>query len=349
MDIYNNIDDYMYVCKYIAKTEFNFNDIELKYIDKFWDQIVDDVWIYLSKDIICKDFEYNQYSNNHSITFYENILSKYYVLNTHYKNVQESDINNKTFSFDSTSKLNNITKKSTLKQTNHYIISPECYKSILLLIKTGNCIQLSDYYFKIEQIYIKSCKYISSTKSKLNEEKLLESVKQLDLYKQEEMNRNRELMEQLSLEKQKVNELRKMLMNTKQSCTNEIIYIACNQELASKNKFIFGGLKSEHLLDKKLELFNKEFPSNDLIFYCYKIEVNKYTIIEDIIQQLVPSLIDDNYKEIQMINMYYSDLKSLVETICDNEKNQIMYIKMNMETIIHNIVNEKFIPTDIFQ
>jgi phage anti-repressor protein len=348
-NIYNDLNDSISIAKHVAKTECNFSDIELSYIDKFWDPIFNKTWIYLSKEIVCEDFGYVE-SKDTMKDFHNRYLCKYFEFDIDYKNALKTD---QSCSADLPSELTPVHGGQNKKR---FVITGETYKQLLMLVNTDKGKQVRRYYIKVEQLCIKTYKIISIMKDKLYQEQLSLSLQQLSIKDKELSIKDKELdiikkehEEKLNLEKQRVIDLKKKLAASNKITRDEIIYIACNQSLASKNKYKVGGVKSKYSLKKRLSSYNTSLPDDDLMYYSYTINVNKYTIIENILKQLIPNLLDKSNKNTEIYNIYYEDLVNIIDMICNSEDNYINHVNTNMDLFIDNTTKKEFIPQDKYK
>ena len=155
-----NTDNSIELAKYVARTECGFNEVELSYIDRFWDPIFKESWIYLSKEIVCDEFGYKQ-SKDMMSHFYNKILYIHFKFNIDYKEFDDTCdikyINGSTNGVGTNIIL--LAPKGEQKMSDsrggsnkkEYIITPTCYKKILMSVKTNKGLEIRDYYSKIEE------------------------------------------------------------------------------------------------------------------------------------------------------------------------------------------------------
>jgi hypothetical protein len=223
---------------------------------------------------------------------------------------------------------------------NHYFITPRCFKKILMLVRTEKSYQLIDYYIKIEDLSMRTYEIINVIKDQLIKQQLSLSLQQLSIKDQQLSIKD----EELSLERSKNKKLSDIVSKKYDLTKNQYIYIACNRALSSENRFKVGGVKSKQLLTSRLATYNSALPKDDLMLYPYVRNVNKYTIIEDTLRSLIPNFLDkpDSTKEIYHI--YYHDLVSIIDFICDNSDKSIDFINTNIRTFTDNISSKTYIP-----
>jgi hypothetical protein len=117
------------------------------YIDKFWDSIQNDKWIYIGNNMLI----WMGYSNNEikkGKLSYSKLLELNFDENKDYKmiNTKEFKENSKSLSKD----LENI---DTHNKTKHLIVSPDCFKQSLMLLRTKKAKEIRGYYVELEKIF----------------------------------------------------------------------------------------------------------------------------------------------------------------------------------------------------
>jgi len=184
--------------KYIAKKEFKFNNIELSYIDRFWNCIYNNKWLYLSKEMIVYDFGYDydiilnnpkididvEYLNN----FYNRILINFCLKNIEYRQVDEKYITNAIKNNSSKDILRKL--PSYIDGNRHFIISSDCYKFLTILVDTDKARESKRNYSKVEELASITYKIICDIKIKLEQEKIDKVFENLKII--EEKTRERE-------------------------------------------------------------------------------------------------------------------------------------------------------------
>ena len=151
--------NYIDIAKYIANKYCNFTENEINFIDRFWDCTFNKKWLYLSKEMIVENFGYAN-SIKTMDKFYDKQLYKNFQVNSDYKKISKEEYTEKYFA----SPMEDPEKK-TDKRGGHnklyYIITGECYKSILMLVQTEKGKEIRQYYIKIEELAQKTYKIIS--------------------------------------------------------------------------------------------------------------------------------------------------------------------------------------------
>jgi len=165
--------DYLNIVKYIAEKYCKFTNIELNYLDKFWDFDYNNNWLYLTKDMLINDFGYKNGKSMMS-NFYKRILYNNFEIDKDYKLVDKQYIldnyDNDTILFD---------KRGHLKK--HYIISGICYKGILMIVQTEQGRQFQRYYIKLDYLFVRTHKLISEIQVKIIKKKLTKNFDKFTL------------------------------------------------------------------------------------------------------------------------------------------------------------------------
>jgi phage anti-repressor protein len=139
------------------------------FIDKFWS--IED-WLYLSNEMVINDFGYSLNRSTLS-DFYKNILIKNFSVNEDYKEVNKEFIK-KIIIYE---KIDEIIPKNGGNNKKYYIISRECYKNLIMLIKTDKGKENRKYYMKIEDLSKKTDKIIYEIKTTILTKDFEEKIK----------------------------------------------------------------------------------------------------------------------------------------------------------------------------
>ena len=175
-------------------------DINNLYIDKFWNSIEDDKWIYLDNELI-EWFGYKEISKGKELILR---LLKNFEINEDYKIYNNADLPEESCSPPGGEQDSNSHGGNNKK---HIIINPDCFKEICMLINTIKSKEVRSYFLEIEKIFKLYNKYIL----KYNQIKLEKTI----LIKNTYINRN----------------ILKF---------NEWVYLISNQAKARENIFKFG-------------------------------------------------------------------------------------------------------------
>jgi phage anti-repressor protein len=375
-----NTNSYIELAKYVARTECEFSDKELSYIERFWKNTFNKEWIYLSKELIVDEIGFKN-SKDTMNDFYNKFLYRNFVLDLDYKEIVNTDINiysddNSNFNKNNSVKTSDIsignvseqtisdkTNKNSLKLKNsrvvnkssvsrggsnkkEYMITGECFKNILMLVQTENGKTIRKYYVKVEQLASKTYQTLAI----MTQTQLSLSLQQLSIKDNELSIKDNELSikeKELSLERSRNLKLSKFVNNYKDLVKEEVIYINTTLKYAKHNRFKVGGVGNKSLLNSRLCTYNTGKSNKDLQFYTYIRNVNSYRVIEDQLKAYLPMFLEAKNKE--MFHIHYEELVLILDTIIDNIDKGISYINANHERIMKRTIDEKFIPKNIYE
>ena len=146
VDIININNDFLTIKELLKEVKYEYNDL---YIDKFWENIQYDKWIYIDNNIL----SWLGYSN---IDIISSKRAYIIILKDNFeKDIDYKIINNKEFKEHSKCMdmhLENI-EISDHNRTKHLIISPDCFKQSLMMIKTNKAKEIRKYYIELEKIF----------------------------------------------------------------------------------------------------------------------------------------------------------------------------------------------------
>ncbi len=116
------------------------------YIDKFWDNIENDKWIYIDTEML----KYIGYSDNNiriGKQKFVNLLNNNFEENIDYKSLFTKDFSMYLVRYKEDNKLDVGNK------TKHLIVSPDCFKQTLMLLRTEKSKEIKKYYIELEKIF----------------------------------------------------------------------------------------------------------------------------------------------------------------------------------------------------
>lgn len=166
MEIINkeDIKNMLSIGEFIIKNDYNVKSI---FVDKFYDNIKNDKWIYIDETLI----EWIGYKTNGKQK-YLNIIKQNFKEIIDYKiynNTEFDKIDELFYSPSEESKKDEENRGGALKQ--HIILSPKCFKKSLMLLKTSKANLIIEHYMDLEDLCKDYMKY-----------HLEELYKLLDLY-----------------------------------------------------------------------------------------------------------------------------------------------------------------------
>jgi len=168
---------------------YQYNDI---YLDKFWQNIKDDIWIYIDDNML----KYIGYNSNELWKEKQNYLNL--VKRNFDEDIDFKYINSKEFKiFLSTHEVpienNEYNEHNKVK---HLIVSPDCFKQSLMLLQTPKSKEIKKYYIELERIFKFYLEYQNEyrkaeleNKNKELENKDLESKKKVEITLRDSFNK----------------------------------------------------------------------------------------------------------------------------------------------------------------
>jgi len=228
---------------------------------------------------------YSETDINASKRRYINILKEKFKEDIDYKL-----INNKEFHESSKCSLEHLENKeiNTHNKTKHLIVSPDCFKYTLMLIRTEKADKVREYYIELEKIFKFYLEYQNQYQ-----------LKQLE-FKLEE-------------EKEKNNNQVKMLFNERLLSLNEYIYIATSKNYAEKNIFKIGKTKS--FIDR-IKSYQMGRIKDDEFSYIFIMKCNNSKVIEQLIFNRLENFqyIDKNGNKMnEMYCIHYQYLEKIMK------------------------------------
>ena len=300
-----NITDKLLTVKELLK-EVNYEYNEL-YIDKFWDNIEEDKWIYIDNNTL-NWIGYNCNQNKDNKYKFLIFLKEIFEDNKDYKFLTSTEF--KKSYIDLKCDIENKEINSHNK-TKHLIVSPDCFKQSLMLLKTKKSKEIRKYYVELEKIFKFYLQYQNKYQQNLLEDK------------------DNELKE----EKKKNNKYEKMIINQKILTLEEYIYIVSTRNYTKRNISKIGRTNNP---SERIKSYNTGRTGYDKFEYIYIFKCNNSKILEKLIFSLL-----DNYQYIEngkkMNEIYQIDIDYLIRIFKVLENNEINYISN-----INNITNEYY-------
>lgn len=146
-----NITDLLYIINY---------DLNKLYIDKFWNNIEYEDWIYLDDELM-NWFDYKEISKDKEKII--NLLKKYHIIEEDYKILNNEELNNKE-------------EKRGGSNRTYILMNSDCFKNICMLVGTNKAKDIRQYYIEVEKIFKFYLKYTSEfNKYELEKSKLIKN------------------------------------------------------------------------------------------------------------------------------------------------------------------------------
>lgn len=295
--------------EFILKTNISIDNI---YIDKFWENISDDKWIYIGDEML----EWIGYAKS---TREWNPKQRYLKLLT--PNFQEPD----DYKYLTSSKMKtfHLTVKGEMEMPNdfnahnkakHILVSPDCFKQSLMLIRTDKANEVRKYYLALETVFKEYLKY-QSTYQASQTSKIAYELEQ-------EKNRNTLLMANA--------------IDYNCHAKKEYLYIATNARYASQNNFKIGKTQD---LKQRLSAYNTSHNKREPYYYTFVSEpLFDAKTVEHIIKHILVKFRNSETNELYVIN--YEFLEKMVKRICQNYDASVDYYNELISTSpLHSSVN----------
>ena len=313
INISNNI---LTVKELLNLVNYEFNEL---YIDKFWDNIENDKWIYIDNDML----KYIGYSDNNIRIGKQNFIK---LLNDNFEeNIDYKSLFTKDFSMYLVRYIEN-NKLDVGNKTKHLIVSPECFKQSLMMLRTDKSKEIRKYYTELEKIF----KFYLQYQSKYQE---LKNIK--------ELNETKQLLEE---EKNKNTNLTNNAIDYNQLIKKEYLYIATNSRYASQNNFNIGKTND---LKQRLSQYNTSHNKREPYYYVFVSEPTYYAkSIEYIIKHILTKFKNSDTNELFVV--HYTFLEKIVKNICENYNASIDYYNVCIQEEMNNMSNIPVIPKDVF-
>jgi hypothetical protein len=378
MNIANLIDinnEILSVKDILKAVNYNVNDI---YIDKFWDSIQNDKWIYID-NVMLSWMGYNRNEIKKNKQDYMNLLKENFEEHIEYKILNSKEFVNisksQTLALDNT-EINNHNK------VKHLIVLPDCFKESLMLLKTEKSKNIKKYYVEIEKIFRFYLKYQNEYQKLKLKKELLDNIKNTKLEKHlyliEKFNykqcvyvievtviKNEIETKLIKIGSTKHIHDRILAMNTAYSCKCILLdiyectsnYREIEQSILS-NKEIKQNLYKEkinNVMPKEIVQLSEIFNYDQLIQIIKDnikkiVYLNPFQLLEKQKMDLVNRLLDNGYNPnlfenftINIITKNENSINNINETnlICKNCKNLKNTIKQEITPVSINDIKEK--------
>jgi uncharacterized C2H2 Zn-finger protein len=290
-NITNNINinnDILSVKEILKLVNYEFNEL---YIDRFWSNITDDKWLYIDNEMLLwigySDIDLPSAKRTYSLILKDNFeeIKDYKSLNSREFNIISKCVLAHLENYDFN--LHNKTK--------HLLVSPDCFKQSLMLLKTNKSKEIRKYYTELEKIF----KFYLQYQSKYQELKNLKINKELEETKINLENKENEFKRFIINQSNKVIKLEK----------EEYVYGSTNHLNALSNITKFGKSKN---VNSRLCNFNiNALDDNEFYHFLIK-KVYDSSTLESLIHSLLKPF---NYKN-ELFQLHSTPLLKIVNKIC---------------------------------
>lgn len=291
----------------LIKLNYPFNDL---FLDKFWINIKDDIWIYIDDNML-KYIGYNRSEYKKNKQDYLNILTDNFEKNIDFKLLFSKD-------FEEFSKCQKLALRNAVinehNKVKHLIVSPDCFKQSLMILKTKKSKEIKRYYIELEKVFKFYLEY------------------QNEYQKLQLENKNQELEEKETIINEQTKEL-KNFINIQQKTVKklekeEYVYIASNKLNSKNNVFKVGKTLT---LNERLSNFNINSLLDNEFYYTFLTKCNNAKMLECLIHNFLSPF---SYKN-ELFQLHYEPLSKIVKEIC------IQYDLMT--NMVNNYIEENYI------
>ncbi len=298
---------------------YEYNDM---FLDKFWQNIKDDVWIYIDDNML-KYIGYSRTEYKKNKQDYLTILKENFEIENDYKLLFLKEF--EEFSKCQKLALENI-DINTHNKVKHLIVSPDCFKQSLMLLKTQKSKEIKKYYIELERVF----KFYLEYQNK---------YRKLELE-----NKNQELEEKENI----INKLQSENILKSNVCyqniklnRDEYIYIASTNKYIHSNIYKVGKTTN---FQTRIHTYQTGRFGDDKYHYLYIFKCHNSSILEQyILDKLKAYRYVDNdsktYKELFQID--YNILLELVELVEEFENNNVYKLNKSFKNQFENKCNTK--------
>lgn len=275
----------------LKEMNYNYNDL---YIDKFWDNIKNDKWIYIDNTMLIW-MGYNNSDNRDNKKIYTKLLENNFEENIDFKLINNKEFNNTYVDISIHIETRDI---NTHNKTKHLIVSTDCFKQSLMLLRTTKSKEIKKYYIELEKIFKFYLEYQNQYQQKLLK------------------NKDDELQNEINTQKFKKHKLLMDKFNNK-PCVyifeleeNNLIKIGSSNQLQNRYYSLRSDYKKECILLDVFETKDNREVEN-LILRDENIKQNLYTgylnkyLSKEIIQ------LSDKFNYNQLISTIYKYIKKI--------------------------------------
>jgi phage anti-repressor protein len=250
------------------------DNIDHLYVDKFWQSISDDKWIYIGDDML-KWMGYNYHDEfRHKIT-YLNILTTHFIQKHDFQHLTASEFKNSFL--HSGVKIEMPNDFNQHNRAMHIIVSPDCFKESLMLMNTTRAKQIRKYYIQLEKIYKAYLEYCNDFK-----DLQLSAV-------------NKELKEA----KASTEQFKMMIAKKSEYKADQYIYIASSHNYAKQNIFKVGMTQR---LERRMTGYQTGRVSDDKFMYLHIIKCVNGKALERMIFSRLEAFKHEDSKELFQIH-----------------------------------------------
>ena len=319
-DIITKTNKLLTVEELLDEVQYPLNKI---YFDKLFYHIENDKWIYINEEML-KWMGFNNIDKRDNKKHYINLLKENFIDNNEY-NILNS-IKFKEFLCGNNFHIenNNINLHN---KTKHLIISPDCFKQSLMLLKTKKSKEIRNYYIELEKIFKFYLKYQTEYQKYLTNK----------------------VQKQLEQEKNKNEEITQLFINPKPLTLGQYIYVVSSIAYFKYNIFKIG--MTTNIYDR-LKIYQIGRIQNEKFEYVYILRCHNAKWVEKYIFALLEQFqyIENNKVVNEVYQIHFDVLEKIFKIIEENEYNNIYNINNLIEQypLLCNNKSKQFDEVAIF-
>ena len=306
LDIINQNNNLLTVKEVLKEVGY---DIKNLYFDKFYNNIKDDIWIYIDNELILwLNYKEIRIGKEQIIK----LLKKYFKEDDDYKilNNNEFDINNFCSGLSPEQNIQEETRGAHNKQ--YITVSPDCFKELCMYVCTSKSKEIKKYYIELEKIF----KFYLQYQTEYQNIQLNQKDKQLE-------EKDKKINKYIQKQTKMIKFLEKTGYVYNDTCA-----------LNADNNISKIGRTNDP--PKRLCNFNVNSLKNNQYYYTYIKKCYNPDMLEKLIHSFLRQFAyyDENEKR-EMFQLHYPALEKIIIKICDdydNTTNMINdYIKNNYQ------------------
>lgn len=290
------------------------------YLDKFWNNIKDDKWIYLDNELISwMGYKDLRRGKEGSIK----LLKQYFTETEDFKILNKDDFSKNEYSFIDEDKED---MRGAHKRI-YITLSADCFRELCTHIGTSKAKEINKYLLNLEKIFKMYMNY-----------QIEYNKFQKDVMKQELEIKNNLIEEQ----KKELDELISIQQKTVQPLKREeYIYVATNKINIKSNVFKIG--KSTNI-KSRISTFNINALHDNEFYYTFIFKCHNSRILESIIHTFLKPF---NYKN-ELFQLHYTPLHNIVKEITNNYNSMTNMVNNYIDKeYINDLSLERFIPDKV--
>jgi len=267
-------------------------DINNIYLDKFWNSIEDDKWIYLDNDTILWLGYQDIRRGKDNIC---KLLKRNFIEIDDYKILNHNEFILEKF-LDATMASRNVDDEKRGIHNKQYIItSPDCFKELCMHVGTEKAKEIKRYYINLEKVF----KFY------------------LEYQNQYQQLQNQKILNELENEKQKNIKYTYKIIKERLLELNEYIYIATSKINSELNIFKIGMTKH---IETRVGHYNTGRIADDEFYYVYILKCYDCESLERMIFNRLSHFQYTDHKDKKYRELYQIHYDTLIEIFKEFEK-----------------------------